>query len=176
MIALGWMNAEFRAVFYLTITQMKKATIILSGLLLLTFPIFAQSVDDYIELVRDVLKTEKKAIVAEVLQLSDAESGPFWNLYNEFDLAQNKIHNQRIAIIKDFAANFDNLSAAKADELVTKSLSYQQEILKLRKSYYPKFKKIVPVGKAATYFQLENKIQTMVDAQLAMEIPMAEVK
>ena len=40
----------------------------------------AQSENDYLELARDVIKVEKKAAVTEVMQLTDAESQPFWNL------------------------------------------------------------------------------------------------
>ena len=50
------------------------------------------------------------------------------------------------------------------------------ESAKLEKSYYKKFKKILPAGKAAKFFQVENKIETMIDAQLALEIPLIETK
>jgi cell fate (sporulation/competence/biofilm development) regulator YlbF (YheA/YmcA/DUF963 family) len=63
----------------------------------------------------------------------------------------------------------------KADELMKSFFKYQQEIIKLKKSYYGRFKKILPSSKAARYFQLENKIQALVDAELAMQIPLIEV-
>jgi hypothetical protein len=136
----------------------------------------SQTIDDYIEIARDVLNTEKKAAVAEAMALSDTESGPFWDLYNEYNLEANKVHNQRIAIIKDFANNYENMSDEKADELWNGTLSYQQQLLKLKKSYYKKFKKIISPGKAAKYFQIENKIETLINANLALEIPLVEVK
>jgi hypothetical protein len=64
----------------------------------------------------------------------------------------------------------------KADEIMKSYFKYQQDITKLKKSYYSRFKKILPMVKAARYFQLENKIQAMVDAKLAMEIPLIEVE
>ncbi len=154
---------------------MKKTILLLSGLFLLTAPIYAQTVDDYVELVRDVMKTEKKAIVADAMMLTDAESGPFWELYNEFELAANKVHNKRIAIIKDYAASYEKMTDAKADELWKSSMAYQEELMKLKKSYYGKFKKILPAGKAAKLFQIDNKIETLVNAELALEIPVVEV-
>lgn len=136
----------------------------------------SQTIDDYIEIARDVLNTEKKVAVAEAMALSDAESGPFWDLYNEYNLEANKVHNQRIAIIKDFANNYESMSDEKADELWNGTLAYQQQLLKLKKSYYKKFKKIISPGKAAKYFQIENKIETLINANLALEIPLVEVK
>ncbi len=101
-------------------------------------------------------------------------SQPFWNLYNDFQAKLYTVHNKRIAIIKDFAENFESLSNEKADDLLVKHLKYQTELLKLKKSYYKKFKKILPAGKAARFFQAENKIETLIDAKLAFDIPMIE--
>jgi len=136
----------------------------------------AQSDNDYLEIARDVLKTEKKAAIAEVMQLSEVESVPFWNLYNEYQGKLYTIQNKRIAIIKDFAEHYENLSDEKADELWVNSMAYQSELLKLKKGYYKKFKKILPAGKAARFFQAENKIETLINAQLAIDIPMIETK
>jgi Skp family chaperone for outer membrane proteins len=151
-----------------------KTTLFAIGLLLMISPVFAQTIDDYLEVARDVLNSEKKAVVAEAMTLSDSESGPFWEMYNEYNAELYKVHTKRVNIIKDFAANYESMSDAKADELWTNSMAYQAELLKLNKAYYKKFKKIVPAGKAALYFQLENKIATLINAELALEIPLVE--
>ena len=155
---------------------MKKTLLVSLAIIFSSVQLFAQSEDDYIEIVRDVLKTEKKAAIAEVMELSTTESAPFWELYNEYNFELSKVQNERIALIKDFAANFDNMNDEKADEIMTGVLSFQQHALKLKKSYYKKFKKILPAGKAAMYFQAENKVEAMVNASLAMEIPFIETK
>lgn len=136
----------------------------------------AQSDNDYLELTREVIKVEKKAAIAEVMQLTEAESSPFWNLYNEYQGKLYLIQNKRIAIIKDYAEHYETLTDEKADELWLASIAYSQEILKLEKVYYKKFKKILPAGKAARFFQAENKMETMINAQLALEIPLLETK
>ena len=138
--------------------------------------LMAQSDNDYLELAREVLKVEKKAAIAEVMQLTDAESQPFWTLYNEYQGKLYLIQNKRIDIIDDFIKNFETLTDEKADELWTKSMAYSQEILKLKKAYYKKFKKILSAGKAARFFQTENKIEALINAQLAIEIPLIETK
>ena len=137
---------------------------------------YAQTADDYIEVARDVLKTEKKAAIAEAMMLTDAESGPFWELYNEFNFELSKVQNLRLNAIKDFAENFENMTDEKSDEIWKNVLTYQQQLLKVKKSYYGKFKKILPAGKAARYFQAENKIEALINARLALEIPLIETK
>lgn len=138
--------------------------------------IHAQTDNDYLEIARDVLKTEKKAAIAEVMQLSKEESAPFWELYNEYQGKLYLVQNKRIAIINDFAEGYENLSDEKADEIWVSYMKYEQETLKLKSAYYKKFKKILPAGKAARFFQTENKIETMINAQLAIEIPLIETK
>ncbi len=154
---------------------MKRKTILLViGMVLMMSPAFSQSFDDYLEVVRDVLNTEKKAAVAETMALSEAESATFWALYNEYNAKMYEVHTERVNIIKDFAANYESMTDEKADALVKASLAYQTKLLKLNKSYYKKFKKILPATKAALYFQVESKIDALVNASLAMEIPLVE--
>ncbi len=155
---------------------MKKTVLVSLAIIFSSVQLFAQSEDDYIEIVRDVLKTEKKVAIAEVMELSPTESAPFWELYNEYNFEMSKVQNQRVSLIKDFAENYENMTDEKADEIWTNALSYQQQLLKLKKSYYKKFKKIMPAGKAAMYFQAENKIDALINASLAMEIPFIETK
>lgn len=152
-----------------------KKTLLTLTLALAAYIAYAQTADDYIELARDILKTEKKLAVAGEMNLTDAEITPFWELYNEYNNKLSLTQNQRIAIIKEFAANYESMSDDMANDLILKYMRYEQDLLKLKKSYYSRFKKILPAGKAARYFQLENKIQTLVDAELALEIPLIEV-
>lgn len=138
--------------------------------------LLAQTTDDYIEVLRSVLKTEKKAVIAETMSFTEDEAKVFWPLYNEFNEKAYVIQSKRIEIIKDFAENYENMTDEKADELWLASMKVKQEMMKLNSKYYSKFKKIIPVGKAAKYFQAENKIAALVDFQLADQIPFIETK
>ncbi len=148
--------------------------LIIAGLIMMIQPIFAQSTDDYLEVARDVLNTEKKAVVAEAMQLSESESGPFWELYNEYNAELYKIHTTRVNIIMDFADNYESLTDDKAEELLTRMVHYQNNLLGLNKTYIKKFKKVLPAGKVARYFQIENKVEAMINYDLAEEIPLIE--
>ncbi len=154
---------------------MKKIMIVV-GIVLLSIRSYAQTETDYLEISRDVLKVEKKAAIAEIMQLTDDECVKFWELYNEYESKNYTIQNKRIAIIKDFADSYENLSGEKADELLLKAFDFQAEVLKLNKTYYKKFKKIIPVGEASKMFQALSKIDNLVNAQLALEIPLLETK
>jgi hypothetical protein len=55
---------------------MKKMIFITLGIFLASIAI-SQSENDYVEIMRSVLKTEKKAMIAEVMTLSDSEAEVF---------------------------------------------------------------------------------------------------
>lgn len=149
-----------------------KKTLTILLMMVISFGTYAQSDNDYVEIMRSVLKTEKKAVVVEAMQLTDAESTTFWPLYKEYNDKMHIAQNKRIKAIKQYADNFENITDEQADEIWTLVLQYKQESLKLQKTYYKKFKKILPSAKAARYFQLENKIDALISAELALEIPL----
>ena len=134
--------------------------------------LFAQN--SYLEIVRSTIKTEKKALIAEVMQLSDAESKPFWDLYNEYDEKMYKLNTEYFAIVMDFSDNFDSMSAEAATELLNRATKYSLDVAKLEKTYMKKMTKVISAQKTIRFYQAMNKIQAMIDAQLAAEIPLLE--
>ncbi len=151
-----------------------KKLIIGITLVFVTTGIFAQNANDYKEVTRDVIKTEKKAAIAEAMQLTDQESTVFWPLYNEYNEKMYVENSKLINTIKDYANNYDKMTDEKAKELWTEAMKIDSDLLKLKKSYFKKFVKIMPATKAVRYFQAENKIKSLVDAKLALEIPLFE--
>ncbi|GGZ80568.1 hypothetical protein [Algibacter mikhailovii] len=153
---------------------MKKSLLIFAALIL-SIASFAQS-NEYIELTRSVLKTETKAAIAGVMNLTEAQSAPFWDLYNEFETQNYNVQNKRIALIKDYAKNYENLTDDKANELVNQYFAYKQEDLKLKKKYYKKIKKVVPATESAKFLQAINKIDDLINAELALDIPLIKTE
>ncbi len=149
-----------------------KQIILGMALLFASTVLFSQTLDDYMEVQREALKTEKKAAVAQAMQFTDAESEVFWPLYNEYNGKMYVFNTELYKLIKKFAANYELMSNEKAVELWTGSMKVEQDLLNLEKTYFKKFQKILPGRKVMRYFQVENKIKTLVEAQLALEIPL----
>lgn len=137
---------------------------------------YAQQANDYMEVTRAALKTEKKAMIAEVMNLSQEESEPFWALYNEYQGKLYTSNTKYLGIINEFAENFESMSAEKANDLMKRLFAYDTEILKLKKSYYKKFQGILSPQKALMYFQAENKIDVMIDYEMASSIPILDAR
>jgi hypothetical protein len=151
-----------------------KKSILFIALFLTTAITFAQSANDYMELARDVIKTEKKAAIAEAMQLTDTESVPFWKLYNEYNNELADVNTKMINVIKDYANNYGKMTDDKAKQIWAENMKIKVEAAKLEKKYFKKFLKVIPPTKTVRYFQAENKIKALINAKLALEIPLFE--
>lgn len=152
---------------------MKKIALGLS-IIFFAAAMMAQNTNDYMEVERAALKTEKKAIVAEAMDFTEAESKAFWPLYNEYSEKKYVIYTKVYNNIIEYADNFETISDEKAIELWTNSMKYKDELAKLEKTYFKHFQKILPGKKVARYFQVESKLRMLINAQLALEIPLVE--
>ena len=136
--------------------------------------VYAQDSDSYIEQLKSELKTSKKTIVSETMGLTDQQAGVFWPLYGEFEKALDELNNERIANIKDFAANYDNLNDEKADELTKKSFDFLGDRLALNEEYYNKFAEALSPTVAAKFAQLQHQIQLVGDISIASNLPLVK--
>ena len=152
---------------------MKKISILLITLVL-GFTVNAQDFNDYLEVSREVLKTEKKALIAEVMQFSAEESQAFWPLYNEYEQKKFVINTRYFNLVQKFADNFEKMSNEMATEVINESIGIELELVKLEKSYAKKFQKILTPQKTIRYLQAENKIKALIDAEMALQIPLLD--
>lgn len=150
---------------------MKKLVIL--PLFLLTFSFsFSQSVNDDIEILRDMAAAERRALVAENLMLSEEESKLFWPIYDDFRADMKKLDSEKMKNIELFASKYENMSDEDANKIMENYHSYEMEYSKLRHSYKNKFTKVLPAKLIFRFFQIENKVDAMIRFALAAEIPL----
>ena len=135
-------------------------------------PSFAQSATDEIELIRVIIEAERKVVVATNMDLSDAESEAFWPVYNEFETAVRSVNDKRVKILTELAQNFETLTDEQATDLLEEHFKFQQERVKVRKSYMKKFKKVLSGKQVARFYQIDGKIDTIIDYDVARSVPL----
>jgi hypothetical protein len=126
-----------------------------------------------IQLTRAVIQVERQAIVTQAMDLTPEEMETFWPLYREYRLEALKIGDRIVALIQRYAANYDNLTDATADKLLTDFVRVEQARANLKAKFLPRFKKVLPAKKVARFYQLENKLDTAILAEMAEYIPLA---
>ena len=100
-------------------------------------------IDTDIALLRSDVQAQKTDIIAHSMQLTDAQAKAFWPLYRDYSHQQQVIGDQRVQLIKDYAAQYDTMDDAKAEALMNRWLSYDDAKTKLRSEYYPQFRNAI---------------------------------
>ena len=148
------------------------------GLLALPLFVSAQTnekfadMNDAIEMVRSMAALERRAVIAEALQLKGEESTKFWRIYDEYAADKKRVNDRLIKIITDYAANFESLSDELATSLVDDHMDLQSDLLKVRGRYLRKFDRVLPPKTLARFYQVENKLDAVANVLMAQEIPL----
>jgi hypothetical protein len=134
---------------------------------------FAQQERDEIELMLAQIRTNRQAIVTENLALTAEESEAFWPLYRQFQNDRALMVDRTMKMLTEFRDNFDVLSEEQAKALIDEYFKIQKEELRLNEKYLREFRKILSQKKALRYFQIENKLDAIIDYDLSQVIPLA---
>lgn len=130
--------------------------------------------DAYLELLRSDVKSQRVAIITAAMDFTEEEGAAFWPLYREYQVEMDKLGDQRIQFLKDFAAIWTSVTNEQAQDLAKRSFKMQEDKIKLKKKYFGKFEKAITASRAAKFLQLENQIDLLIDMQIASEMPLLQ--
>ena len=144
-------------------------------------PMFAQAepsapphsvTDNDIKMLRADLRAQRKEITAQNMTLTPDESTKFWPIFDQYRQEAIKINDDRWALIKDYAANYSTMTDAQAQTYITRSNTIDEQLMALRMKYVPVFEKVISAKKTALWFQIDRRIDLLINLQLSSNIPM----
>ena len=125
----------------------------------------------YIELLRTDVRKEKTDIMGRVMQFDTDDAAKFWPIYNEYDAELTKIADSRLANIKKYSDNYENMTDAVADELIQAAMRNDQQRHDLKVKYYGRVKDALGAIAAARFLQVENQLLMLIDLEVAASLP-----
>jgi len=128
--------------------------------------------DQEIQLMRQDLQAQRRQVVAANLPLTTDESAKFWPVYDQYIGEAVKINDVRFALVKDYAANYSTMTDAKAADLIRKWIEMDKSMIDLRLKYIPIVEKVLSEKKSAMFFQIDRRVQLMIELQLASQVPL----
>ncbi len=144
---------------------------------LIGFAGFAAAQDkaaDNMDLVKDKIRADKKLFMATNMQLTESEVKAFGPIYEAYQAELDQLRDREIKLIEEFATNYETMSDEVAKKLLDDSLSIDSAHLKLRQSYLSKIRGVLSDKKVARYYQLESKIDAVMEYEMAKRIPLVE--
>ena len=127
-----------------------------------------------LDILRDTIRANKKALVAVNLGLSDAEAKEFWPVYDRYEKDLKGVNDRLVQVIDDYTSHFKDLSNDQARKLVDDYLAVEEDRAKLRRTYLGDFAKALPGKKVARFYQIENKMDAVIRYDLAATIQVVE--
>jgi len=125
------------------------------------------------ELQAEILE-DRIAIVRANLPLTAAEAKAFWPVYDEYSQAANAVRDRTEGLIGAYAANVDQMNDTKADAFFQEWLAIEREQLKVRETYARKVRSVLPGRKAIRFFQVESKLDAIMQLDITMRVPLVE--
>jgi Spy/CpxP family protein refolding chaperone len=130
--------------------------------------------DKDIEMLRADLRAQRKEIMAQNMTLTADEATKFWPIFDQYRRDAIKPNDERWAVIKDYAANYDTMTEAQAQDYIKRANDVDAQLLALRVKYVPLFEKVISAKKTALCYQIDRRIDLLINLQLSSVIPMVD--
>src|SRR5262249_41629217 len=121
----------------------------------------AQTDQDLIEVVRAVVSADRKTVVVAAMELTDEEAKDFWALYRGYRSAMDKITDQRMKLMLDYAKLYPSVPEDQAKEWLNTYTTLERKQVEKRNAYLKKFSKVLPAAKALRFAQVETRLDLL---------------
>ncbi|MBT8442249.1 MAG: hypothetical protein KJO76_07680 [Gammaproteobacteria bacterium] len=155
---------------------MKSASlaVILAAAASLSLPLAAgaQQERDMIEVLRSQISTDRQAVVALNMDLSEKQSEAFWPVYREYAEKRTELADRRVKLLIDFRDNQDGMTAEKAKQILKDAIDIEDKLNDLKHNYRADFEKVLGPRHTLRYYQIENKLDAVINYELANVVPL----
>ena len=124
--------------------------------------------------IRADIQKDRNSIVGAAMELTDAQAGPFWDLYAQYRAARKPSADRLSALILDYAKSYETLTDEKAGKLLDEMLSIQKQEAATKADWAVKFRQKLPAKVVVRFFQVDNKLDAIVAFGLATEVPLVK--
>lgn len=147
---------------------MKKIRLAVTAFLFLALTVdtFAQDEIDSLMFTDRMWSLKKKALVLQVLDLTEAEKASFWPVYDGYHTAIRYLEMEYIYLNSQYIKELQGGSEHRLERLSTQILKNDLLLAKLRRIYFKRFKKALSPLQASSFMQFDQSWRTMMREEL----------
>jgi len=125
---------------------------------------------------RAQMQAGRDQIIKEDLQLSEYELAGFWPIYEQYVSDLSVIRDRKAILVERFmqAYRSGEISDDFAVWLIEENFAIKEAWAGLQKAYVDQYMVVISAQAVARFYQLENKMDAEIDAQLALFVPLVE--
>jgi predicted ArsR family transcriptional regulator len=140
--------------------------------LLFAMPAVADDLDEYIQLLKTDIRAHAKEIVTKgMVTFTDEEGKRFWPIYDSYVAEREKFLDARLALITDYADNFDKMTDEKAQQLLNRRFEQLKLRNQLDEKYRPKFATALSPRRLVRFYQIQQELEVMIELKAISTIP-----
>ncbi len=124
-----------------------------------------------IEVVRAGSQADRVTIITQAMNFSDKDAAIFWPIYRKYEYERSTIDDRRVAVIKDYAAKYPNLTDTDAKAMADKMFDCEYRLAELKKKYFKIFNAALPALTVAKFFQIEHRVDLVMDMRVESSLP-----
>lgn len=130
--------------------------------------------DEDVKLLRKDLRSLKKQIVAANVELTETEAQGFWPIYDRYTAELATVLDKKYALLKSYQQNYYSVTDEQAEDYIKGRAEVEAAVTQLRQKYMPIFRKVISGKSTALFFQIDWRLGTMLDLQIASGMPLIE--
>jgi len=138
--------------------------------------LFAQDIQSQIALVRTQDEADRQAIVAGTLNLSEKDAAAFWPMYRDYRSEMGKVGDKSWKLLLEFADKYQAMTDADASKMLDDVLAIEKQQNEVKTKWLGKMRKTLPATTVARFYQVDNKIDTLLRLDAAANVPLVEAK
>lgn len=135
-----------------------------------------QQLDKDLTMLREDIRAKKKSLIAANLTLTPDQATKFWPVYDQYAADLAKINDAKYALIKEYADTWCTIADDQVVSLIKRAIDVDTQVTQLRPKYIPIFNKVVPGKITTTFFQIDRRVQAMIDLQLSAQLPLVQAR
>ena len=136
------------------------------------------AVADPLEQSRIELEAQKKIHVSNSVKLSASESNQFWGVYSEYERDLGRATSAMFDLIRKFSEGYQNnsISDQNAANMLAEFFRIEAQKLQVKQSYLSRFQAILPNKKVLQFYQIDNKVDTLIRCDVAKRLPLIKTE
>jgi hypothetical protein len=133
----------------------------------------SEDITSDVELTRASIQLRRQALVTAAMDLTPKEAEAFWPLYREYRMEMAKVGDRLSKLLVQYAGQYDTLTDAQAVTIMDEYLGIEKAKNSVKGKYVSRFRKVLPARKVMRFFQIDNKLDAVINAELASIVPLA---
>ncbi len=114
---------------------------------------------------------DRAAIISYTMDFSPKDATAFWPIYQEYERERSALYDRRIVVLKEYEEKYLSMSDDDAKAMANRMFEYDSQAMEVNRKYFKKFSKVLPTYTVVKFFQVEHRIDLMMEAKATPPLP-----